>query len=109
MLQTATFQSAFVANVLSVRLTHFTHPHHSTPCQIVRSRPGGKRCAGCRTVQISALTRNTNPATQSGVMRLWRDSLHTVCHLGGMNRSLSLTLVRVSEAGEASVRSVGNG
>ncbi|CAG9260823.1 hypothetical protein PCAR4_500057 [Paraburkholderia caribensis] len=42
-------------------------------------------------------------------MRLWRECLHIVCHLGGMNRSLSLTLVRVSEAGEASVRSVGNG
>jgi len=42
-------------------------------------------------------------------MRLWRECLHIVCHLGGTNRSLSLALVRVSEAAEASVRSVGNG
>ncbi|SDH16993.1 hypothetical protein SAMN04487926_102386 [Paraburkholderia steynii] len=46
-------------------------------------RPGGKLCVGCRTVQVSALTRNTSLASPSGVMRLWRESLHTVCHLGG--------------------------
>jgi hypothetical protein len=46
-------------------------------------RPGGKLCVGCHTAQVSALTRNTNLATQSGVMRVRRESLHTVCHLGG--------------------------
>jgi len=46
-------------------------------------RPGGKLCVGCRTAQVSALTRNTSPATQSGVVRVWRESRHTVCHLGG--------------------------
>ena len=33
-------------------------------------RPGGKLCVGCRTAHVSALTRNTNPATRSGVMRV---------------------------------------
>ncbi|CAG9242080.1 hypothetical protein PCAR4_1130060 [Paraburkholderia caribensis] len=36
------------------------------------------------------------------------DNLHTVCHLGGTNHSLPLALVRVSEAGAASFKSVGN-
>ncbi|BCF98343.1 hypothetical protein PPGU19_029120 [Paraburkholderia sp. PGU19] len=36
------------------------------------------------------------------------DNLHTVCHLGGRNHSLPLALVRVFEAGEAVIRSVGN-
>jgi hypothetical protein len=46
-------------------------------------RPGGKLCVGCRTVQVSAVTTNTKLASQSGVMRLWRESLHTVFHLSG--------------------------
>jgi hypothetical protein len=36
------------------------------------------------------------------------DNLHTVCHLGGRNRSLPLALVRACEVGEAFIRSVGN-
>jgi len=46
MLQTATSQSAFVANVLSVCLTRFVHPRHSTPYQTVHRRQGGKLCVG---------------------------------------------------------------
>jgi hypothetical protein len=34
--------------------------------------------------------------------------LHTVCHLGGTNHSLPLFALRVIEAGEALIRSVGN-
>ncbi|BFG76925.1 hypothetical protein PTKU46_49580 [Paraburkholderia terrae] len=37
-----------------------------------------------------------------------RDNLHTVCHLGGTHHSLPLARVRVFEAGEAFIRSVGN-
>jgi hypothetical protein len=46
-------------------------------------RPGGKLCVGCHTVQVGALTRSTNLATPSGVMRVRRESRLTVCHLGG--------------------------
>jgi len=35
--------------------------------------------------------------------------LHTVCHLGGRSHSLALAALRLSEAGEALIRSVGNG
>ena len=35
--------------------------------------------------------------------------LHTVCHLGGRNHSLPLAALRVIEAGEALIKSVGNG
>ena len=35
--------------------------------------------------------------------------LHTVCHLGGRNHSLTLAALRVIEVGEAPIRSVGNG
>ena len=35
--------------------------------------------------------------------------LHTVCHLGGINHSLPLAALRVSEVGEALIQSVGNG
>ena len=54
---------ACVANALSVHLTRFMYPRRSTPRQAVRRRPGGKLCVGCRAPQVSALTRNTNPAT----------------------------------------------
>jgi len=56
MLQTATHRLAFVANVLSVRLTCFMHPHRSTPRQTVRRRPGGKLCAGFRAIRASLRT-----------------------------------------------------
>src|SRR5579859_6083898 len=56
MLQTATSQSAFVANVLSVCLTRFVHPRHSTPRQIARRRPGGKLCVGRSTPHASLPT-----------------------------------------------------
>jgi len=39
---------------------------------------------------------------------VWRNNLHTVCHLGGTNHLVPLALVRVSEAGEASIQSVCN-
>jgi hypothetical protein len=46
-------------------------------------RQGGKLCVGCRTAQVSTLTRDTSLASQSGVGRVRCESLHTVCHLGG--------------------------
>ena len=39
---------------------------------------------------------------------MWRDNLHTVCHLGGANHSLPLAAVEVIEAGEAVDKGVGN-
>ena len=71
-------------------------------------RPGGKLCVGCRDVRVSALTRNTNLATQPGVIRVRRESLRTVCHLDGTNHSLTPALAWVPEAGETSIRSAGN-
>ena len=44
--------------------------------------PGGKLCVGCRATQVSALTGDTSLVFQSGVMRVWRESLHTVCRVG---------------------------
>ncbi|BCF91996.1 hypothetical protein PPGU16_50630 [Paraburkholderia largidicola] len=38
-----------------------------------------------------------------------RDNLHTVCHLGGIDHSLPLALVRESDAGDEHIHSVGNG
>ncbi|WP_336598686.1 hypothetical protein [Paraburkholderia bengalensis] len=38
-----------------------------------------------------------------------RYDLHTVCHLGGANHSLPLAALRVIEAGEALIESIGNG
>ncbi len=35
--------------------------------------------------------------------------LHTVCHLGGANHALPQAALRVIEAGEALIESVGNG
>ena len=43
--------------------------------------PGGKLCVGSRTTKVSALTGDTDLAFQSGVMRVWRESLHTVCRV----------------------------
>src|SRR5690349_1839697 len=62
-LHTVTLGPACVASALSVHLTRFMYPRRSTPRQAVRRRPGGKLCVGCRAPQVSALTRNTNPAT----------------------------------------------
>ncbi len=71
-------------------------------------RPGGKLCVGCRTAHVSALTRNTDLATQSGVMRVRCESRHTVCHLGGSGLSAWRAVTRVYEAGEAYREGVGN-
>ena len=40
---------------------------------------------------------------------VWRDNLHTVCHLGGANDSLPLAAVEVIGVGEAVDQGVGNG
>jgi len=45
---------------------------------------------------------------RSEARRVWRYGLHTVCHLGGRNHSLTLARARVFEAGEALIYSVGN-
>src|SRR6266702_8374204 len=45
-----------VANALNERLTHFTRPRHSMPCQIFRRRPGGKLCVGRRVTHASLRT-----------------------------------------------------
>ena len=97
-----------VASALALRITRFTRPRRSMPYRIFHRRPGGKLCVGCRTAQVSALTRSTNLAFQSGVVRVWRESLHTVCHLGGTNHSLPLARAWECEAGEALIQSVGN-
>ncbi|BDC42555.1 hypothetical protein PTKU15_58520 [Paraburkholderia terrae] len=34
----------FVASALAVRLTRFTHPRFTMPCQMVHGRLGGKLC-----------------------------------------------------------------
>ena len=39
---------------------------------------------------------------------MWRDNLHTVCHLGGRNHSLPLATAEVIEAGEAVDKGDGN-
>src|SRR6266702_5144229 len=49
----------FVANALALRLTRFTHPRHSTPCQIVHRRPGGKLCVGPSAPHASLRTAST--------------------------------------------------
>src|ERR1700745_1875319 len=36
----------FVASALALRLTRFTHPRCTTPCQTFYGRPGGKLCVG---------------------------------------------------------------
>src|SRR6266702_4513935 len=46
----------FVANALNERLTRFTRPRRSTPCQIFRCRPGGKLCVGRNTSHASLRT-----------------------------------------------------
>src|ERR1700739_2752372 len=46
----------FVANALAVRLTRFTRPRCSTPCQIFHGRPGGKLCVGLSTSHASLRT-----------------------------------------------------
>src|SRR5690349_3210826 len=47
-LHTITHFFTFVANALSVRLTRFIYPRHSTRRQTVHRRPGGKLCVGFR-------------------------------------------------------------
>src|ERR1700741_4649979 len=46
----------FVANALAVRLTRFTHPRCTMPCQIFHGRPGGKLCVGRRDTHASLRT-----------------------------------------------------
>src|SRR6266581_8305901 len=45
-----------VASALAVRLTHFTRPRRSMPCQIFRRRPGGKLCVGRSATHASLRT-----------------------------------------------------
>jgi hypothetical protein len=45
---------------------------------------------------------------RSEVRRVEYYGLHTVCHLGGAYRTLPLARLRMFEAGEALIRSVGN-
>ncbi|SDG90020.1 hypothetical protein SAMN04487926_101108 [Paraburkholderia steynii] len=45
--------------------------------------PGGKLCVGHSAPHLGVLARSTDLAFQSGVVRISRKSLHTVCHLGG--------------------------
>src|ERR1700761_1205635 len=49
----------FVANALAVRLTRFTHPRCTMPCQIVHCRPGGKLCVGRSASHASLRTGST--------------------------------------------------
>src|SRR6201997_2247561 len=49
----------FVANALAVRLTRFTHPRFTMPCQIVHGRPGGKLCVGRSASHASLRTGST--------------------------------------------------
>ena len=46
----------FVANALAVRLTRFTHPRFTMPCQIFDGRPGGKLCVGRNATHASLRT-----------------------------------------------------
>src|SRR6266702_2457272 len=46
----------FVANALAVRLTRFTHPRFTMPCQIFHRRPGGKLCVGRSDTHASLRT-----------------------------------------------------
>src|SRR5690349_16241985 len=107
-LHAAAYLFAFAASALYVRLTRFIYPRHSTPRQTVLRRPGGKLCVSWRAARLGVLARNTVPAFQSGVVRVWREGRHTVCHLGGTYHSLTLDRVGVFEAGEALIRSVGD-
>src|SRR6185369_18070348 len=49
----------FVASALAVRLTRFTRPRFSMPCQIVHRRPGGRLCVGRSTPRASLRTDST--------------------------------------------------
>src|ERR1700747_2660577 len=49
----------FVANALAVRLTRFTHPRCTMPCQIFHGRPGGKLCVGRSASHASLRTDST--------------------------------------------------
>src|ERR1700756_2344095 len=46
----------FVASALALRLTRFTLPRFSMPCQIVHHRPGGKLCVGRSATHASLRT-----------------------------------------------------
>ncbi|BFG75300.1 hypothetical protein PTKU46_33330 [Paraburkholderia terrae] len=46
----------FVASALALRLTRFTHPRFTMPCQTVHGRPGGKLCVGRRATHASLRT-----------------------------------------------------
>ena len=46
----------FVANALAVRLTRFTHPRFTMPCQIFDGRPGGKLRVGRNATHASLRT-----------------------------------------------------
>ncbi|BCZ82813.1 hypothetical protein PTKU64_64880 [Paraburkholderia terrae] len=49
----------FVASALALRLTRFTHPRCTTPCQICHGRPGGKLCVGRSASRASLRTDST--------------------------------------------------
>ena len=51
---------------------------------------------------------DTDPAFESGVVHLRRDSLHTVCHLGGADESLPLAVLWVTGVGDVPVEGAGN-
>src|ERR1700761_4565966 len=98
----------FVANALALRLTRFTPPRFTMPCQIFHRRPGGKLCVGRSASHASLRTEKRTPSTLYERYPIRHDNLHTVCHLGGTYHSLPLALVLVFEVGEAVIRSVGN-
>src|SRR6266702_7701034 len=110
----------FVANALAVRLTHFTRPRRSMPCQIFHRRPGGKLCVGCSTAHASlrtnsarvppcksanlyAATTYTQFATWAAVAVRWRKPMYGCLKwVRRLNDALATNLCK-----RAAVRTVG--
>jgi len=99
----------FVADVLSVRLTRFTRPYYSVPCQIVRCRPGGKVCVGSSTPHASLRTDSARaPPCKSTT--LYDATTYTQFATWAAVDCLARRAVpRELEAGEAHRKDAGNG
>ncbi|MBN3755970.1 hypothetical protein G3N95_23705 [Paraburkholderia sp. Tr-20389] len=98
-LHTATHRFAPVASASNRRITHSNHP---------QAARGSDPSAPPRWQTVCSLSRrmrwryyDTEPAFQSGVVHFHRDSLHTVCHLGGSRILVTRAMTWECEAGEA--------
>ena len=103
----ATCQSMSVANALTMRLTRFMHQRHGPRHRISRA-PLRQTYAGVRTAHGNVLAARRSYVPSGACVALYGMATCICLPQGGAERSRSLAVVRVPEAGEAHDECAGN-